>query len=367
MTENNLDITLKTLTPIWTGGADGRSDRLHITGIIGSLRWWYEVIVRGLGGWACDPTDANGPRCSYDDKKPETFDKICDVCRIFGATGWARRFRVIIVNEEELLRKNPSRPLPSPSDMMTFSTTGSRRFSKWYLNGAPLHGTVAIRAITTGPTDPRTDELFQIHIIGGLIQFLDDWANIGAKPQMGLGIVKATMMPHAEFHHLMDHLQTMAGSIPNRTLPSLQNMFFACIQAPTMAVEETFNLKYDLRDLLRRSFPMNPRLRHFVMGTTRGSQDDHKGAKIMMSRPYSDGTRTMMRVWGWLPEEVGRLGVPREQVIDRIYSYIKTGYTLHYWREWNSTKRDTILQKSGKPYGSPAEFLRSLLQGEGKV
>lgn len=44
-----LIITLKTLTPLWTGGADGRSDRLHTTGIIGSLRWWYEGIVRGLG------------------------------------------------------------------------------------------------------------------------------------------------------------------------------------------------------------------------------------------------------------------------------------------------------------------------------
>ncbi|HHF52316.1 MAG TPA: type III-B CRISPR module RAMP protein Cmr1, partial [Candidatus Aminicenantes bacterium] len=38
---------IKTLTPIWTGGVGGRCDRLHETGIIGSLRWWYEAIVRG--------------------------------------------------------------------------------------------------------------------------------------------------------------------------------------------------------------------------------------------------------------------------------------------------------------------------------
>jgi CRISPR-associated protein Cmr1 len=42
-----LSITLKTLTPLWTGGADGKVDRIHETGIIGSLRWWYEAIVRG--------------------------------------------------------------------------------------------------------------------------------------------------------------------------------------------------------------------------------------------------------------------------------------------------------------------------------
>lgn len=49
MMNEPLTINLKTLTPLWTGGADGKSDRLHATGIIGSLRWWYEVVVRELG------------------------------------------------------------------------------------------------------------------------------------------------------------------------------------------------------------------------------------------------------------------------------------------------------------------------------
>ncbi|WP_343426310.1 type III-B CRISPR module RAMP protein Cmr1 [Candidatus Amarolinea dominans] len=49
MTES-LNITIRTLTPLWTGGVDATSDRLHATGIIGSLRWWYEAIIRGLRG-----------------------------------------------------------------------------------------------------------------------------------------------------------------------------------------------------------------------------------------------------------------------------------------------------------------------------
>jgi len=48
-------ITLRTLTPLWTGGVDGSMDRIHETGIIGSLRWRYEAIVQGLEGRACDP------------------------------------------------------------------------------------------------------------------------------------------------------------------------------------------------------------------------------------------------------------------------------------------------------------------------
>ena len=50
-----LEITLRTLTPLWTGGVDGTSDRLHATGIIGSLRWWYEAMVHGMGGYVSDP------------------------------------------------------------------------------------------------------------------------------------------------------------------------------------------------------------------------------------------------------------------------------------------------------------------------
>jgi len=46
------DWTLKALTPIWSGGIEGKSDRLVPTGLVGSIRWWFEVLVRGLGGAA---------------------------------------------------------------------------------------------------------------------------------------------------------------------------------------------------------------------------------------------------------------------------------------------------------------------------
>ncbi len=38
-----MQIQLKTLTPLWTGGVEtGKMDWLHETGIIGSLRWRAE-------------------------------------------------------------------------------------------------------------------------------------------------------------------------------------------------------------------------------------------------------------------------------------------------------------------------------------
>ncbi len=73
---------LKAWTPIWTGDTKRNPARLIPTGIMGSLRWWYEVLVRGLGGKACDPT--SDVRC------PDQNGRHCVVCELFGCTGWAR-------------------------------------------------------------------------------------------------------------------------------------------------------------------------------------------------------------------------------------------------------------------------------------
>ena len=95
---DDLKITLKTLTPLWTGGVDQTCDRLHETGVIGSLRWWYEALVRGLGGYACDPTS--------EDRCPDKDGKRCAACELFGCTGWARKFRLRVLDEQGRLVQN---------------------------------------------------------------------------------------------------------------------------------------------------------------------------------------------------------------------------------------------------------------------
>ncbi len=90
-----LTIQLKTLTPLWTGGVDQTCDRLHETGLIGSLRWWYEALVRGLGGYACDPTDNSS--CRDADH--------CAACELFGCTGWSRKFCLRVTENGAALAK----------------------------------------------------------------------------------------------------------------------------------------------------------------------------------------------------------------------------------------------------------------------
>lgn len=91
---------LKALTDLWTGSVtleekNGRikektgPERLITTGMLGSIRWWFEVLVRGLDGSACDPT---GTKCGDRDH--------CVVCELFGCTGWARKFRFEVLDEK---------------------------------------------------------------------------------------------------------------------------------------------------------------------------------------------------------------------------------------------------------------------------
>ncbi|HZT30947.1 MAG TPA: type III-B CRISPR module RAMP protein Cmr1 [Bryobacteraceae bacterium] len=93
---------LKARSPIWTGDVDRKGERTVTTGLLGSLRWWFEVLVRGLGGSACDPSDSDG-RC------PDKSGKHCVVCELFGCTSCARKFRfdvLDVLNENGKIKRD---------------------------------------------------------------------------------------------------------------------------------------------------------------------------------------------------------------------------------------------------------------------
>jgi CRISPR-associated protein Cmr1 len=335
MAINTLKVDLTTLTPLWTGGIEGKADRLHVTGVMGGLRWWYEAIVRGLGGYACEPDKHS---CTFDDKK--SGNGLCDACQLFGATGWARRFRLIVTDKTQLQQRAGFDPQPTASRRY-INASGRTITPPWYLKSMPLQGHATIQIVAN-------DEHFQPETIAVLLQFLADWANIGAKPQMGFGVVNFSR--RQENHYLTDYIaRHITPSSPDIKLPSLRNMFFTEISTENLPQNEVFNLKYDLR----RLFASNSNLRHFVMGTVKG---DRQGSKVMMSYPYDNSTR--MRVWGWVPESVSYFGVSRAHVIDQIGTHLKTHYKINYWHEFNST-RDTVRQ-----FNDPGLFLESLLKGE---
>ncbi len=96
MSEEHINVKVRTLTPIWTGGIEGSCDRLHETSIIGSMRWWYEAICSGFG-YACDPSSIG--RCELSGKEKdikERMAKLCPSCALFGCGGFSRQFNLQI-------------------------------------------------------------------------------------------------------------------------------------------------------------------------------------------------------------------------------------------------------------------------------
>jgi len=175
-----MDIKIATLTPIWTGNVRGEMDRVRESGILGSLRWWYEAILRGLGVSACDPTHTE---CRFDEKKYRKSDSedqrqrlrdagICDACQLFGATGWRRRFRLEVVDDK-------TTPIWNPSDnLVNIRPPGRKR--GWYL--VPGHmGDFTIRL---------EGDNQNTRVIAALFLFLEKWGSLGAKAQLGYGLFK---------------------------------------------------------------------------------------------------------------------------------------------------------------------------------
>lgn len=96
-------VTMQTVTPIWTGDVDRSSDRARETSLMGSIRWWTEVLIRGLGGYACDPVGED--RCIFDNgaysrtgELEDGLRDVCPACRLFGCSGWSSKLRFVVTS-----------------------------------------------------------------------------------------------------------------------------------------------------------------------------------------------------------------------------------------------------------------------------
>ncbi len=354
-------VRVKTLTPLWTGGVNSKVDRIHETGLLGSLRWWYETLVRGLGGNVCNEEH----KCDFDTQKyisskanseAERLKEagLCDVCQVFGATGWKRRFRLSVV-EDNIRDAKIQHPIKAYKKK--YVSGGKEYVPTWYFSD-PSKTNVS-------PVPPNTPKIgnfeillqsldydFQIEIIKGLIQFIADWAGLGARNQMGFGIIEP-IGERTDTNYLYKKLLANVRNCNYTELPSLKNVFLAQIKVGNAEEVETFNIKCDLR----RLFSDNKDVRHFVMGTAGEKKDSAKkiAAKIKISHPYNDN---LMRIWGWIPEEADcyNKNWDREKIVSDIYKYLTTNYNLEVWREIDS-KRDTVTPNITKP----EKFLQSLL------
>ena len=291
-----MDVTIRTLTPLWTGNVDGTMDRIHEAGIIGSLRWWYEAIVRGLGGWACDPSKHE---C------PDKAGKHCDVCRVFGATGWRRRFRLEVVDDTQTIWDDRDRMLNiRPPD----------RNRGWFLPPGQM-GTLTLRL----DGDERT-----LALLAALFLFLERWGSIGAKPQLGYGVFAVENRDQVQQWASRWQWNAMGDRKPDQALPDLRRFgFFRYRFRPEKPgwwtqVPGIRRVATQVQPLVTRyrTVPISPALKNewrFHEWQRRWGDDrqifgslrpERRRSRVAVSWAYSVEKREWeVRGWGWLPAE----------------------------------------------------------------
>lgn len=174
-----LEIRLKMLTPLWTGSVNGRPDRIQLPGIIGSMRWWYEAIVRGLGGWACDPTEGGCIyQCKGGESHAQAYERLCDACRVFGCTGWRRRFSLTIQSGN-----------PMPNQFCLATLDQPKQLNYWWLGrifevaiDQPLPWADVNLRVQFMPEAAHLEKACK-----GLLSLMAHYGGLGAKTQYGFG------------------------------------------------------------------------------------------------------------------------------------------------------------------------------------
>ncbi len=181
---NELTLELRALTPLWTGDASMKGTRVRETGIIGSLRWWYEAIIRGLGRYACDPTSG---ACVHEGDT-ESKD-VCLTCQLFGCTGFSRRFRLAV---------DAQAGAGDPVEVK-LRNSANKAHRGWRI---PTSLPAALR-LTITSLHPDGLTAFDIAAIRHTLRLLEHYGALGAKTSQGQGAVRLESLdppPEADAH-----------------------------------------------------------------------------------------------------------------------------------------------------------------------
>ncbi|MBD3340191.1 MAG: type III-B CRISPR module RAMP protein Cmr1 [Candidatus Lokiarchaeota archaeon] len=346
-----MNFVIKTLTPLWTGGIQG-AGRIYETGILGSLRWWYEAIVRGIGGAACDITNkgcefkGNKLDMTRCDNLREWYEKLhnaglCDACILFGTTGWRKAFTLYVSNGEKLFQGN--KILLTSGHKKCKRGGQKHQYGGWYLMPDSIMDDSIKLEINNIRNINHTD------IIKIPLLLIHNWANLAAKESNGYGVV--SIRENDEHISISDDLlnKLPTGSKITEGFPDLREFFFIKISFDLASepdawkdikgINKAFTGTFDstcsisncgrtfkaseeipncsteimqvyekkvipiasaVRSYLRFQWPlMSYDQKNYFLGTAR---NDGVSSKIKVSHAYSIGdNKWEFRVWGWLP------------------------------------------------------------------
>ncbi|MDD3806959.1 MAG: type III-B CRISPR module RAMP protein Cmr1 [Candidatus Marinimicrobia bacterium] len=289
-------IKIKLLTPIWTGDADRKNTTLRETGIIGSLRWWYEALIRGLGGTACDPTNTN---CNGDNH--------CDACELFGCTGWARKFK---------LETSFNYTYTIPEVWIGTREKRNNRYLKRKVDGFMSDGSIVLTFIPL--KDISKNEWI---LLNSTFKVIEDYGAIGAHISQGSGVIKIV---EDNLPYQNEKCRQLYKS--KNSLASLDKFFFYKFKLKFKEdISKLINNKsfwthtqednqfkdnwdnwrklWENYDFLPIAFHIRDSLRH--LENDKNKRHDifgelGKGSKVFVSHGYKIDTKTVeFRIWGY--------------------------------------------------------------------
>jgi len=171
-------VKIAPLTPLWTGDIKREGKRVLETGILGSLRWWYEAILRGFSLSACDPTKGS---CAYDSKRAEK--SICLACQLFGCTGLSRKFRLMIEGDGDAGERDIE---------VKLKTSGNRKHRGWRIPSR-LAGELTLSFMSMRSTNFTN---FEITALYRVLCLIESYGALGAKTSQGQGVIRVIDWGH---------------------------------------------------------------------------------------------------------------------------------------------------------------------------
>ncbi|MBT0160423.1 type III-B CRISPR module RAMP protein Cmr1 [Candidatus Bathyarchaeota archaeon A05DMB-2] len=330
-----IEVKLRTLTPIWTGNVDRDSPSLKDTGLLGSLRFWYEAWVRALGGSACDPTSKD--KCEYKGKKIS----ICHACQLFGCAGWARKFRIECTGLET-----------SPLFLVTSSKINQGWLKRIF---EKQHNALFGQASLKITADDKDNE----DVLLATLSLISKYGGLGAKTQHGFG---QFLIENLDTKRVENGLSTIRSSISEKTenasKPSLSNFFISKFKIDENSVIVDYYLtnpltigtsssgygkyipcSFDIRykgEIQGRSFGLRNYFRE-IYGTQvterifgYGKGESRQGSKLFVSHLYKENNFDKFyyfKVWGFISPKLStkpNFSIDlREEIIKHMQSRFK--------------------------------------------
>jgi len=345
---NGLSFELETKTPLWAGGVGASCDRLHETGIMGSLRWWYEALVRGLGGYACDPSNSK-ERCRLTgkEKREEIKSKLCPACYLFGAGGWKRLFNLRVEGE-----------VNTPIHFRTELPTNRYRLNQIFGGEGKTiddknvaFGDLNIKAAFRRDKDSNKFGRVQFT---ALINFIARYGGIGAKLQHGFGQVSCKQPQ--DFKQAFSELSEMIGGGEfrrgdNKALADIREFVCITYELPKDKLkgfleERThvgsnqkrneeryipcvFDIRYKgegkigFRNWLEKNRYPHKKINRLLGNSGKIVEMEGRSAsRVMMGMPYQDGDSYLLKVFAFPPEDT----FSPEEFVDICGKYMREAF-----------------------------------------